>query len=72
MVVTLNIKNYDVCHILIDNRSLIDVLFYDILSQKNVPQEWMEQLDTPLVEFIRDAVLVEGVITLPMMVGRYP
>ena len=32
MVVTLNIKNYDVHHILIDNESSIDVLFYDALS----------------------------------------
>lgn len=32
MVVTLNIMNYDVCHLLIDNEILTDILFYDAFS----------------------------------------
>ena len=44
MIVTLNIKNYDVRHILIDIESSVDILFYDTFSQMSIPQE-LSRLD---------------------------
>ena len=67
IVVTLNIKNYDVRCILIDNRNSTDVLFYDAFFQMDIPQERLWRLKFFLMEFTADAVLVEGVITLPVV-----
>lgn len=36
MVMTLNITNYDVHHVLIDNGSLMDVFFYNTLLKISI------------------------------------
>ena len=36
IIVSLNIANFDVCHILVDNESSVDVLFYNTFSKKGV------------------------------------
>ena len=72
MVVSLNIANYDVCRVLIDNESSVDVLFDDAFSQMDISLDRLGQLDSPLMGFIGDAVPVEGVITLLIVVGQPP
>ena len=69
VVVNLNIANYDVRRILIDNGSSTDILFYDAFSKMGIPADWVERMDSPLIEFIGNTILVEGVITLSMKVG---
>lgn len=39
MVVTLNIVDYNVHHVLVDSRSSVDVLFYDALLKMSIPLE---------------------------------
>ena len=40
---TLNIKNYDVCHILIENESSNDILFYDaFIKMRCLLIDWEE------------------------------
>ena len=51
---------------------LADVLFYDVFSQMHISLERMSRMDTPLVGFTKDAVSVEGVITLPVRAGQSP
>ena len=72
VVVSLNIVNYDVCYILMDNRSSIDVLFYDAFSKIDIFLDWLGRLDFPFVGFTGDAILVKGVITLSVTIGREP
>ena len=72
VVISLNIADYDVCHVLIDNGSSTDVLFYDAFSKISVPNDHLRSMNSPLVGFTDDAVPVEGIITLSMAVGRYP
>ena len=69
VVISLNIANYDVGHILVDNESSTDVLFYDIFFKISIPDSQMGPLNSPLVGFIRDTVPIEGIITLPIVAG---
>ena len=72
VVVSLNIADYNVCYILIDNKSSADVLFYDAFSKISIPDNRKDPISSPLVGFTDDAVPIEGIITLPIIVGRYP
>ena len=37
VVVSLNIADYDVCHILVDSGSLANILFYDAFLKISIP-----------------------------------
>ena len=71
-MISLTIANYDVKHVLVDNGSSTDVLFYEAFQKMNLPTQKMGKMTTPLVGFTGDTVLVEGVIKLPVVVGRAP
>lgn len=64
MVVTLNVKNYDVYRILINNRSLVDILYYYTLLKMGISFEQLIRVNSPLIGFIGDAIQVERMITL--------
>ena len=72
VIVTLNIDNYDICHILIDSENFINILFYDTFSKMNVTSNRLAKFDSPLVGFSRDAVPIEGVVILSVIAGRPP
>ena len=72
MVVSLNIANYNVCCILVDNESSINILFYDIFSKVGIFLDQMGWLDSLLVGSIENAIPIEGVITLPVTVEQAP
>ena len=72
MVVSLNIVNYDVHHILVDNESSADILLYEIFSQMGILSERLGQMDSPLVVFIGDSIPIEGVITLTVIADHSP
>lgn len=59
MVVTLNIASYGVDHVLIDNGSSLDVLFYDILKMDILPTLIGEMYET-LTGFLGDQCLSRG------------
>lgn len=69
---TLNVENYDACHILVDNRSLADVLYYIALLKIGISPDWMAWVDSFLVGFIGDVIQIEGMVTLTMRMGCYP
>ncbi|XP_073103315.1 uncharacterized protein [Elaeis guineensis] len=72
VVVTLNLKNYDVCCISIDNRSSSDILSYDIFVKLELSATQLGRINSPLVRFTETTILMEGVITLTIKVGQYP
>ena len=72
VVVSLNIANYDVRRILVDNESLADILFYDAFSKMSILDGRLGPISSPLVGFTSDAIPMEGVITLTVAAGRYP
>lgn len=51
VVVALNIANYDVHYVFVDNESLADMLFYNPFSKMGFILEQLEKLDSPLIRF---------------------
>lgn len=69
IVVILSITNYNVHCVLVDNRSLVDILFYDAFSKMGFPSEWLWNLDFLIMGFLREVVPIKEVITLSVIVG---
>ena len=69
IVVSLTIAKYDVHHILIDNESSTDILFYDAFVRMKIHRAQLQKINAPLVDFIGSSVQVEGAVNLPMMAG---
>lgn len=72
MVVTLNITDYNVHRVLVDNESLVDVLFYDALLKINILPELLKKLYAPITRFLGELVRVEGTIMLSVIAGSTP
>ena len=68
----MNIADYDVCNILVDNESFTDVLYYDTFFKMSIPDNLLRPIRSSLVGFTSDAVPVEGMITLAVTAGQYP
>lgn len=50
MVKSMNITNYDVNHVLVDNECSVDVLFYDALSKMGISSALLKGAYRPLSE----------------------
>ena len=72
VVISLTFANYDVHYILVDNESLVDILFYNTFHIMNLSINQLEKLDSPLVGFTKDSVLIEGSILLPVTIKQEP
>ena len=72
VVIAFNIADYDVRRVLIDSESSVDVLFYDAFSKMFILNSWLESMNSLLVGFTSDTVLVEGIITLVVAIEQYP
>ena len=68
VVVSLNIINYDVCYILIDNESSINILFYDVFSKMGISSDRLGRLDS-LIGFTKDTMLAKRVMILLVTAG---
>lgn len=66
------ITNYDVKRVLVDNRSSIDILFYDTFPQINLSKNQFRRVSISLIGFYRDSNRVEEEITLPITTGSPP
>ena len=69
IVISLNIVDYDVRRILVDNGSSTDILFYDAFSKISLSDDHLGPMNFLLIGFTDDTILVEGIITLAMNAG---
>lgn len=69
IIVSMMTAKYPIKKILIDSRSLADVLFYDAFVRMNLPLNQLKPFSTPSVAFNRELVEGEG---LPIIVGTLP
>ena len=72
VVVSLNIANYDVRRILVDNESSADILFYSAFSRMATLGSHLRPICSPLIGFTGDAVPTEGMIALTVTAGQHP
>ncbi|KAK3008112.1 hypothetical protein RJ639_014374 [Escallonia herrerae] len=72
LVIIVRAGNFDVKHVLIDNGSSAEILFYDAFKKMNIPTDRLRKMDTPLYGFSNHPVAAEGIIVLPVAIGTPP
>ena len=69
VVVIVNITDYNVHRIFIDNDSSIYVLYYSIFSQMGFTPGQLSRFNIPIQDFFEGSVILEGMIKLPVTVA---
>ena len=69
MVVTLRIEGYDVRRVLVDQGSVVEVMYPDPYKGLNLKPENLTAYDSPLVSFEGKTVTLRGQIRLPIQTG---
>ncbi|KAL0360969.1 UNVERIFIED_CONTAM: Retrovirus-related Pol polyprotein from transposon opus [Sesamum radiatum] len=72
MVVKLNIANFSVHKVLVDNGSSADIMFWDVVKRMGLENAQLDPVHTPLVGFGGSEVVLMGTITLPVSMGEEP
>ena len=72
LVVSLQIGNYNMHRVLVDNSSSADILYYSIFQQMRIDREQLTPMNAPLVGFRGTKVFLLGAITLSVTTGDYP
>ena len=58
--------------VLVDNGSLVDILYYPAFQQMKIDRERLILTNAPLISFGGTRVFPLGVVSLLVMVGDYP
>ena len=67
------IANYTTRRVLIDNGSLVNILYYPTFQQMRINKEILSHpVSVLLIRFGGMKVLPVGIISLPVVVGSYP
>ncbi|XP_030970660.1 uncharacterized protein LOC115991048 [Quercus lobata] len=72
LVVSLQIGDYNMHRVLIDNGSSADILYYPGFQQMRIDKERLTPTNAPLMGFGRTKVFPLGAITLAVTAGDYP
>lgn len=72
LVVSIQVGNYDMYWVLVDNRSSADILYYPVFQQMQINRGRLAPANAPLVGFGGTKVYPLGTITLPVTIGDYP
>ena len=68
----LMIEGFNTRRVLVDNGSLVDIIYLSAFQQLKVDPKILRPFESPLVNFSGDKVYPWGIITLTVMVGSYP
>ena len=72
LVVSLQVRDYNMHQVLVDNGSSADILYYPTFQQMRIDKERLIPMNTPLVGFGGTRVFPLGMITISITVGNYP
>ena len=72
LVVSIQIEDYNMHRVLVDNGSSADILYYPAFQQMGIDRERLIPTNAPLGGFGGIRVLPLGAITLSVVVGDYP
>ena len=68
----MQIGDYNMHWVLVDNGSSVDILYYQAFQQMRIDKEWLTPTNAPLVGFEGTKVFPLGAITLAVAAGDYP
>ena len=71
LVIMLTIKGFNTKRILVDNGSLVDIIYLPAFQQLKLDPGRLRPFDSPLVSFNGDKVYPKGIVTLTVIVGIY-
>ena len=69
MVITLQIGRYDVKRVMVDQGSVVEIMYPDLYKGLNLKSEDLMPYNSPLVSFEGKVVILKGQIILPMQTG---
>ncbi|XP_050259693.1 uncharacterized protein LOC126704712 [Quercus robur] len=72
LVVSLQVEDYNMHRVLVDNGNSADILYYPVFQQMRIDKERLIQTNAPLVGFGGSQVFPLGAVTLSVVVGDYP
>ena len=72
LVVNLQIRDYNMHQVLVDNSSSADILYYSTFQKMRIDRERLTSTNAPLVGFGGTKVFPLGAITLAVAAGDYP
>ena len=72
LVVNIQIEDYNMHRVLVDNESSANILYYPTFQHMGIGRERLIPTNAPLVGFGGTRVLPLGTITLSVVVGDYP
>jgi len=72
LVVSLQIRDYNMHRVLVDNGSSADILYYPAFQQMRIDRERLTLTNAPFMGFGRTNVFLLGTITLFVTAGDYP
>ena len=72
LVVSIRVGEYNTHRVLVNNSSLVDILYYPAFQQMRINRERLVLMNTPLVGFGGTRVFPFGTVTLSVTVGDYP
>ena len=70
LVVSIQIEDYNMHRVLVNNGSSADILYYPAFQQMGISRERLISTNAPFVDFGGTRVLPLGAITLSVMVGN--
>ena len=72
LVIKAMVANNDVCRILVDNGSSVNILYFQAYERMGLKVSDLKPSPNPVYGFTRDSIIPLGVIQLPMTLGEYP
>ena len=72
LVVSLQIGDYNLHRVLVDNDNSVDILYYLVFQQMRIDRERLTPTNAPFVGFGGTKVFPLGAITLTVTAGNYP
>ena len=72
LVVSIQVEDYNMHRVLVNNGSSVDILYYPAFQQMGIDRERLILTNAPLVSFGGTRVLPLGAVTLSIVVGDYP
>ena len=72
LVVNIRVEDYNMHRVLVDNGSLVDIVYYSTFQQMGIDRKRLIPTNASLVGFRGTKVLPLGAIILSVVVGDYP
>ena len=72
LVITLGIEGFATRRVLVDNGSLVDIMYMTAYQQLRLDPKRLRSFNSPLVNFSRDKIYPRGIVTLSVTAGTHP